>query len=455
MFAFLAVTLVGVSAVAWLADWSLGTEFPRYLSRQELLSQNELLNALTEYYRQHGNWTGVASVFSRSTLPSDHVSIALVGRPSLLLADQYGTIVFDERGIRQGGLLTALERWNGLTILQGENVVGYLYAPPPGRDAVTPAALEFLNDFQNTLAVMAIIVGGLAVAISVIVSRTIAAPLTNLAVVANAFARHDWNRRANTRGAVEIARVARAFNAMADELQRYESLQRSSITDIAHELRTPLTVLQGNLRALLDHVYPLDEGEIAKLYDQTRLLSRLVDDLRELALAESQPCWQHETVKLSDVLEAVASEVATIAEAREVQLNLHACPELSQVCADPDRVKQILLNLLSNALRHSPAGSSIEVCTETLPPDTASQFVQVSVVDHGEGIPSKDLPNVFERFYRVDKARSRDVGGSGLGLAIAKAWVEAMGGTIGVESELGCGSRFWFTLAIVSDKTLA
>jgi two-component system OmpR family sensor kinase/two-component system sensor histidine kinase BaeS len=213
------------------------------------------------------------------------------------------------------------------------------------------------------------------------------------------------------------------------------------IADIAHELRTPLAVLQGNLSAMLDEVYPLERNEIATLYDETRLLSRLVDDLRELALADAgQLPLNAQSVNVTVTLRAAIANFSVAADAQNIRITLEQGEELF-VRADPDRLAQILRNLIANALRHTPSGGSINLSAQV-----AERFVRISVADTGEGIAAEDLPNIFERFYRGDKSRTRTSGSTGLGLAIAKAWVETMGGSIGVESELGRGSHFWFTL---------
>jgi two-component system OmpR family sensor kinase/two-component system sensor histidine kinase BaeS len=299
----------------------------------------------------------------------------------------------------------------------------------------------FLSQLRGALIIAALAAGGIGTVLGFIISRTIAAPLGHLAKAARDFAAHRWERRAPVQGTSEIAEVAVAFNAMADELQRAETLRRNLMADIAHELRTPLTVMQGSLRALLDGVYPLELREIASIYDETRLLSRLVADLRELALAESgQLALNVQPVEVAPVLRTVADRFTAAAETQQTRIALMNGNTLPRVEADPDRLTQVLDNLLTNALRHT-AGGTITVSSESM-----DEHVRISVQDTGEGIASEDLSHVFDRFYRADDSRSRSTGGVGLGLAIAKSWVEAMGGAIGVTSQPGQGSTFWFTL---------
>jgi two-component system, OmpR family, sensor kinase len=446
--AFVAVTLVGVATIALFVDWNADSEFRQYLMRQDTLSQSGLSIELAAYYQRSASWDGVGDIVTNFNLPTGRGQNQGMGqgrgRPPLLVADATGKIVYDERGTRVGGLLTSDERTNSQAIESNGKSLGYLFLNAQGRGSLAPAEQSFLDQLRSTLVAAALAAGALGILLGLVISRTIAAPLSNVAQAARAFAAHDWNRRARVSGADEIGAVAREFNAMADELQRAESVRRNLIADIAHELRTPLTVLQGNLGAMLDEVYPLERSEIATLYDETRLLSRLVDDLRELTLAESRQLPLHiHDVDIAESLRIAAANFAIAADAQQVQLSVQVGDKLL-ARADPDRLAQILRNLLANALRHTPSGGTISIaCTAN---NSTSQLVTLSVTDTGEGISPEDLPRVFDRLYRGDKSRARSSGGSGLGLAIAKTWVEAMGGEIHVESELGQGSCFSFTL---------
>jgi len=246
-------------------------------------------------------------------------------------------------------------------------------------------------------------------------------------------------------GTAEVIEVGHAFNEMAVSLEKAEELRRNLVADVAHELRTPLSVLQGNLSGLLDGVFPLEMTEVARLYDETRLLSRLVDDLRELAQAEAgQLHLDLRPIDAADVVRSTVEAFSAVAAEQQVTLTGDAPSDLSPARTDPGRLAQVLRNLLANALRHTPPGGSIRVTASSRP-----GWVEVSVSDTGEGIAEEDLPHVFDRFWRSDKSRARETGGSGLGLAIARRLIEAQGGQIGVESELGKGSRFWLRLPVV------
>jgi two-component system OmpR family sensor kinase/two-component system sensor histidine kinase BaeS len=438
-FAIVSVTLVGVFSVAVLADVSASQAFRHYVERQDMVVQSGLLDDLALFYQRSGNWNGVEVVFSRRSSGNGHGQQR--GRPNLLLANQNGTIVYDERDQRVGGTLTVDEQTNALPIVVNSKMIGALVVVVPGDGNIPPVAQQFLDQLRNTLLIVALAVGSLGILLGFIISRALTAPLSNLAQAARALAARDWKCRVNISGTDEVAEVGRAFNDMASELERIEIVRRNLVADIAHELRTPLTVMQGNLQAMLDEVYPLERSEIATLYDEARLLTRLVDDLRELSLADAgQLPLKRQALDVAPILRTVATHFSLAAQAQNVLLDVNIGEMLPLVCADADRLAQVLRNLLANALHHTPSDGHVQITA------VSHAHLCISVSDTGKGIAADDLAHVFERFYRVEKARTRAQSSTGLGLAICKAWIEAMGGEIGAESIVGQGSRFWFTL---------
>ncbi|MBP7693921.1 MAG: HAMP domain-containing histidine kinase [Anaerolineales bacterium] len=435
--AFVLVTLAAVGTVALLATWSATQAFGSYVARQTEFVQSGNLEALAGYYARADSWAGVEAFLAELGLTAGRGR----NRPALLLADAQARVVFDERGQRVGSSLTNDEFTRAVPVVSQGASVGYVVFNAAEGGAFTPAQQAFITQLQSTFAIAALVAGLLGIGLGAVVSRSLAAPLGQMAAAARGLAERRWDQRAPVTGADEVADVGRAFNAMAESLQKAEALRRSLMADIAHELRTPLTVMQGNLRAILDGVYPLEVGEIVTLYDETRFLSRLVDDLRELALADAgQPSLQSQTLDAAGLVRRLQAQFAAGADAAEVSLQTQLPPAGPPVQADADRAAQVLRNLIANALRHTPAGGQVTISVEPAP----AGAVRFSVRDTGAGIPPADQPHVFERFYRGDNARAG--GGLGLGLAIAKAWVEAMGGQIGLESEVGRGSCFWFTL---------
>ncbi len=285
----------------------------------------------------------------------------------------------------------------------------------------------------------------LAVALAVRAFRDLATPLADVMTAADAVAGGDLSVRVPERGPGDFRRMAISFNRMAEELERADSRRRNLTADVAHELRTPLQIIQGNLEGILDGVYEPTVERVEATLDETRLLALLVEDLRVLSLAEAgQLPLTLEQVDVAELLNDTLTSFSGQAQAAELDLRIEIEDNLPPITGDVARLEQALGNLMSNALRHTPAGGVI-----TLGARPVDRGIRISVSDSGEGIPAGDLPYVFDRFWRGDRARSRSGGArSGLGLAITRQLIEAHGGTIGVESELGRGTTFTIELQV-------
>jgi signal transduction histidine kinase len=232
---------------------------------------------------------------------------------------------------------------------------------------------------------------------------------------------------------------------MAANLQQQEVLRQRLVADIAHELRTPLSVVQGNLQAILDGVFPLELDEIRTVQEEARLIARLVTDLHELAQAEAGRLpLVRQQVKVATVIQHMANSFRPLAAEKDITLITDLPAGSLTVDADPDRLHQILTNLLGNAIRHTPKDGEVRLAAVE-----QIDSIRFSVANSGQGIEPEDLPHIFDRFYRVDTSRERDdnfATNAGLGLAIVKALVEAHGGEIWVESTPGEVAKFTFEL---------
>ena len=291
-----------------------------------------------------------------------------------------------------------------------------------GETLASEIQQEYYGDFQY-LALTTLLVGVLAGAL---LGRGLSLPIERLVTATKAVGSRDLSHHVEVKGAQEILDLADNFNQMTAELARSEQLRQNMMADVSHELLTPLTVLQGNLRAILDDVYELNKDEIATLYNQNKHLIRLVKDLRQLAQVEAGQL-PFNIVQLS--LNELAEEVTTIfthpAADKNITFHTQLTENLPPIQADADRLRQVLHNLLANALRHTPKGGQITIRTQN-----AVNEVWLSITDTGEGINRTLLPHVFDRFYRTDDTRRRDTGGAGLGLAISKAIVEGHKGRL-------------------------
>jgi signal transduction histidine kinase len=275
--------------------------------------------------------------------------------------------------------------------------------------------------------------------------RGIAAPLGEVMEAADAVAEGDLSARVPETGGGIFRHLSRSFNHMADEIERADQQRRRLTADVAHELRNPLHIIRGNLEGILDGVYPADEPHIANTLDETRLLARLVDDLQTLSLAEAGRLdLIFEPVDLVELLTDVRTSFSGQADAQqlELQLEIPGSGSRLEIEGDTERLQQVLGNLVANALRHTPPGGTIRIGVFPAPDGAV-----LAVEDTGEGIPAADLPHIFDRFWKGDRARTRNPSsGSGLGLAIARQLVRAHGGTIEVRSEPGRGTRFTIRL---------
>ncbi len=278
-----------------------------------------------------------------------------------------------------------------------------------------------------------------------LLSRRMLAPVRELSSAARLLGRGDTSQRVSAKGRDEVAELGRAFNSMASDLERAEEQRKILMADIAHELRTPLSNVQGYLEAIKDGLLQPDSRTVDTVHGQVMHLSRLVEDLRLLALAEAGDLPLHrQPGSLVDVLQRSMDAVKPRADAKGVEVSLEAHGELPHVEMDSMRIAQVMGNLLENAINYTPQGGAVTV-TASL---SGARTARVSVSDTGMGIPADDLDNIFERFYRVDPSRTRATGAAGLGLTIAKGLVEAHGGAIYAESSLGQGSRFTFDLPL-------
>lgn len=482
--AFGLVTIMGVMTAAILANFQVDTQFRTFVMRDQMASN--LAPTLAEYYARNGSWTGVEDLFGSTRSRGFGGPGRWHGSPfDITLIDASGQVIYANSGSRHMSSLRPQDLTNAVPIRWDNQTVGYLLSQGSGRGQLTAPAQAFLVQINRSLVLAGLIVGVLGVLAGLLIARGLAAPLGRLVTAARHISKGKLDQRVPEKGAEEIMQLARAFNDMAAGLQQAEKLRRNMVADIAHELRTPLSVIQGNLQAILDDVYPLDKAEIAAIYDETLSLNRLITDLHDLAQAEAgQLSLNLQVVDLSPLVTAAVDLFQELAREKQINMELTMPAGLPPALIDPDRTRQVLHNLLTNAIRYTPDGGEVKVEVEiqrrkalvrdegrrrkdeekgghspgssaSLPQYSADtpdlrQVILVSVSDTGPGIAPEDHRQVFNRFWRAEPSRSRELGGSGLGLAIAQQLIEAQGGHIGVESEgvPGQGSRFWFTLPV-------
>jgi signal transduction histidine kinase len=306
--------------------------------------------------------------------------------------------------------------------------------------ATALGAPDMVGNIARGVALLIVVYGFLFTARSL---RRLAAPTGDVIEAVGRVAEGDLSTRVRERGPREARARARAFNAMTSRLEAGEDQRRRLLADVSHELRTPLSVVQGNLEALVDGVHPADEAHLAAILDETKVLSRLVEDLRTLSLAESGALSLHrETVDVATLVRETVESFASRAESAGVSLAAEMSDGLPHVDADPVRAREILSNLIANALRYTPRGGRVTVSANADGPAVA-----VAVRDTGAGIEPERIGRIFDRFYKSPESR-----GAGLGLAIAKQLVVAHGGEISASSVIGQGTEVLFTLPTDAPK---
>ncbi len=436
LLATILVVLVAVSVTAFVAGRRTTGEFQRYVEHGGAMRYRRFAPLLTNSYLANQGWSGVQLEVER---------LGQITGQRIVVADVQGRIVGDSERSLVGKAVGAYWPSPASSILVDETRVGSLYVdpiPPPGPNE---ADVAFLSGVRRSLLFGAGIACLVAVVVTLGLSSRIVRPVEQLTVAAWRMEKGDLTARVHVHSKDEIGQLAHAFNAMAESLAQQEQLRRNLVSDVAHELRTPLTNLRGYLEAARDGLLKPDTALVDNLYEETMLLSRLVTDLQDLAQAEAgQLTLIRQPASLAEIVGRAVAVLQPQADAKGLTLRVALPSDLPQVEVDPERIGQVLRNLLHNALAHTPSGGEISIAA-----CVRDQEVVVSVRDTGIGIEPEHLPRVFDRFYRVDKSRSRQTGGAGLGLAIVKQLVVAHGGTVGVESEPGQGSTFTFTLPAV------
>ena len=332
-------------------------------------------------------------------------------------------------------------------------MMGMMGNIPTGVDLNADLFNNFRAAVTEALTLAGIAATLAAVAVSVFVSRQVVAPVRAMMVASHHIANGHYDERVQVPGDPakgeldELAQLALSFNQMAEKLAQTEDMRRQLIGDVAHELRTPLTTIKGYMAGLIDGVLPVETETFQQVHHEADRLQRLVYDLQELSRVEAGAYELNlQPVQVSTLMADVTARLSRQFEEKEVVLETDIPSSLPRVLADKDRIDQVLTNVVGNALQYTPSGGRVWV-TATL----QGKKIFIAVHDTGIGISPEHLPNLFTRFYRVEKSRSRAVGGSGIGLTIAKYLVEAHGGRIWAESEgAGQGSTFTFTLPVAS-----
>ncbi len=416
---------------------------------EEIEVQQAMASSLAEYYALHGSWQGIRQRDIPNPDGADPSTLTYV-----LVDAQNQVLVSTQPDVAVGERLIPSWSAQRVPVELGDQRVGMLVFK---RDFTfgSSASVAMNRDerFVNGVLSAALALAAILLALAAFFSSRISQPLRRLTGAAQALAAGDMQVRVQHYRVREIDELGQMFNRMADSLVRADQQRRQLTADVAHELRTPLSIIKGRLEGIQDGIYTATPEQIGDLLDKVDLLERLIEDLRLLALADAgQLPLYREMVDPAHLLYNAARSFAHQAAERHVRLDVQIDDDLAEIQVDPQRITQVLSNLVGNALRYTPTDGTITLRVELnvvdSPSESAAPALVFRVSDTGIGIEPADLPHIFDRFYRADRARARSSGGAGLGLAIARRIVEAHGGQIWAESVLGQGTTIAFSLPL-------
>ncbi len=437
------VLIIAVGTVAFFASRSMTSQFR--LSVQGILDYPSLnidakINAINKLLTTH---SGDRPIWEDLQMLGEQLERTSHAR--FVFADLDGNVLSDSAGILIGEQInTNLSKPFAAFLIEKTPVLAYIV--PLDDFNITAIEDQFISSVNRSLLIAIALAGLVGLLLTLLLSQSILIPIDALTSASRAMEKGDLNQRVEVKSKDELGQLGKAFNSMAEGLNRLEQLRRNMVTDVAHELRTPLSNIRGYLEALRDGVVEPTPEAIASIHEEAMLLNRLVDDLQELALAEAgQLDLVRQPVDLREVVQKAVQSLNNQTSEKNVSIEVLLPDDLPLVEADAERMGQVLRNLINNAVINTPTGG--EICIEARACDSQ---VAVSIKDNGVGISKEHLPFVFERFYRADRSRARLTGGAGLGLAIVKQLVEAQGGQVEINSQIDVGTTVTFTSPIAS-----
>jgi len=428
---FFIVILLATAAGYLFINQSVNRAFSDFTVRSFTLQDQVLVGLIVQYYNRTGSVDGLVDFLERGPREMP-----------ILLVDPDRKVVFapEEQFVGRKLSETQLEGGQSILLTSGE-----IWTVVPYRVLVGRNALEqgFLKTTRAALWFAAFAASAAALILALFLVRQTTSPLRQLEAATQRIAKGDFDEEVEVRSSDEIGRLAEAFNEMARSLKLSEEAKRRMIADTSHELRTPLAAVRSALEGLRDGLIEPSSATFASLHDRVLLLTRLVGDLHQLALADAgQLSIERQATRLDAIVDGIVETVGFQIEDSGITLETAIDPAIPALLVDANRIEQVLLNLLANAIRHTPEGGRIELRADR----TSDSEVMLSVCDTGSGIAPEDVERIFERFYCADPAR--EGGGAGLGLSIAKVLVEAHGGRIWAENRPEGGACFKIVLPI-------
>lgn len=440
---FLLIIIIALGTVALVTRYTTEQEVVSFLGYGGQVGLENLSDSLEAYYAETETWEGVESVFrsgfGRGKGPQSGNNSAISNH---ILVNKSGKIIYSPNSSELGITLPGSTLSNSISLYVSENVVGYLV--PEGGIPELPDNFDALlvDRVNRAMLIAALISGGLAILLALILAAIILRPIHGLTTAVEKLTRGDLSQRISIKGAGELKMLGDAFNNMSKSLQEAESHRQGLTADIAHELRNPLAIQRAHLEAIEDGLYPLDRENLALIAEQNQKLTRLVEDLRTLALADAgELALKKNMVDLRQICSDAIIRFEPQAAKKHIHITADCQGDPLLVNVDEKRLQQIQDNLLQNALRYTPNEGRISLSIQN-----NGGRVELHFYNNGPKIPEEEMEHLFERFYRGDKARDRASGGTGLGLSIARKLVEAHKGSLRAENHPVEGVTFILSL---------
>ncbi|UOO37939.1 HAMP domain-containing histidine kinase [Oscillospiraceae bacterium CM] len=443
-YAIMALLLVAVISV--MINYLFQNQFKNYVISQQQQKNQSLVNLLENQYQTSNNTWDITTI--------QNVGMEALEQGIILkVRDGNGNMIWDATVHNSGmcvqmlqDIAANMQRYNAnfkggyvqndYQVVVGSQVVGSMTAGYFGPYYFTDNDIYFLQNINRILIIAAVFALVTALALATYMARRISRPLSKAVSTAREIAKGNYSERIEEKhGTREIVQLTETVNNLADSLEKQQGLRKQMSADVAHELRTPLATLQSSLEAMIDGVWQPDQKRLMSCHEEILRINRLVGDLEKLERLEAE----NSVLNYSefDLTKLIAQIVANFEpEYRKNNISLSFSGDTVSICADKDKLSQVVINLISNALKYTLDGGAVDVQLED-----SGKYIKLSVSDTGVGIPAEDIPFIFERFYRADKSRTRLTGGLGLGLTISKAIIDAHNGRISVSSDVGKGTK--------------
>ncbi len=445
-FSYVFVALLSVALIMALTNISLDRHFREYVKQNQEQKNRQVVSSISQQYRNNGKWN-VDMV--------ENIGVgALENGLIIKVKDERGKVIWDATVHNNGMCQRIIEHMAQNVNSRYPNAKGtYSEIPYPvnykfakvGVVEIGSYGSYYLSDndlaFINTLNKLFIVVGVFSLLFSlvlgIIMARRLSSPISRVISSAQSIAKGYFSDRISVRSTTnEICQLTSTINNLAETLEKQEILRKKMTADAAHELRTPLATLQSHMEAMIDGIWKADKDRLKSCHDEIIRISKLVGDLDKLAKYESESLvLNKEQFDVSDLIRNIVYNFEAEFKNKEINISFEGVKE--EVFADRDKISQVMVNLISNALKYTPHGGEVRVGVKG-----SKDITEISVKDNGPGIPKEDVPFIFERFYRADKSRNRMTGGSGIGLTIVKAITEAHKGRIEVKSKINEGTEF-------------